>query len=121
MSKKYLHYAIIILLGCLALLPFLVLAIDHGEGAAATQAYGTTQAADAAKLATFIGNIAGAALTIAGALFLFLVVYGGILIMSAAGNQSQVDKGKKIITWAIIGALVIGSAYFITATIFGIF
>ena len=41
--------------------------------------------------------------------------------MTAAGNQEKVKKGKDIITWAIIGALILGSAYAITTIVFGVF
>jgi len=66
----------------------------------------------------FLGNIAGAALAIAGSLFLFLMVYGGITILTSAGNETKVKKGKEIITWAIIGAIVLGAAYAITNLVF---
>ena len=52
--------------------------------------------------------------------FLFLIVYGGILIMTAAGKQEQVTKGKNVIVWAIIGALILGGAYAITTLVFNV-
>jgi amino acid transporter len=67
-----------------------------------------------------LGKVAGAALALAGSIFLFLVIYGGIIIMTSAGSE-RVKKGKDIITWAIIGALLLGAAYALTAFIFGIF
>ncbi len=66
----------------------------------------------------FLGRIAGAALAIAGSLFLFLMIYGGVLIMSAAGDSKRVDKGKEVIKWSIIGAIILGAAYAITALVF---
>ena len=38
--------------------------------------------------------------------------------MTAAGKEEQVKKGKEIITWAIIGAIVLGAAYAITSLVF---
>jgi hypothetical protein len=70
---------------------------------------------------TFLGKFAGAGLALSGSIFLFLIVYGGIIMMTAAGSQEKVKKGKDIITWAIIGALVLGSAYAITSLVFGVF
>jgi hypothetical protein len=70
------------------------------------------------SLPEFLGNIAGAALAIAGSLFLFLMVYGGILILTSAGKEAQVKKGKDVITWAIIGAIILGAAYAITTLVF---
>jgi len=52
---------------------------------------------------------------------LIIVVYGGIVWLTAAGNQEKVDHGKKILIWAIIGLLVLMAAWsivtFIMATI----
>jgi len=70
------------------------------------------------SLAQFLGNFAGAALALSGSIFLFLIVYGGIIMMTAAGDTNKVTKGKDILKWAIIGALVLGSAYAITNLIF---
>lgn len=69
----------------------------------------------------FLGQVAGAGLALAGSAFLFLIIYGGIIIMTAAGAKDKVDKGKNIIVWAIIGALILFSAYAITNLIFGLF
>ncbi len=66
---------------------------------------------------TFLGQVAGSALALAGSIFLFLVIYGGIMIMTSAGSD-RVEKGKKIITWAVIGALLLGASYAITALVF---
>jgi len=88
--------------------------------------YGLEETQGAAKLPTgniqeYLGKFAGAGLALSGSIFLFLVVYGGIILMTAAGSQDKVKKGKEIITWAIIGALVLGGAYAITTMVFGAF
>jgi len=70
---------------------------------------------------TSLGNLAGAALAISGSIFLFLVIYGGMMIMTAAGKEQQLTKGKNIIIWAIIGAAVLGGAYAITQLVFSAF
>ncbi|MDD5340929.1 MAG: hypothetical protein PHC97_00655 [Patescibacteria group bacterium] len=119
MKKKYLK----------KILPFLItlslFAIILVTAAiAADNSYGLNETAGQAGLninitaAQFLGQIAGAALAIAGSLFLFLIIYGGIRIMTAAGKEEQVKKGKEIITWAIIGAIVLGAAYAITSLVF---
>jgi hypothetical protein len=38
------------------------------------------------------------------------VIYGGYLYMTAAGNDSQVKKGRQVLTWSIIGLLVVLAA-----------
>ncbi|MDX1535302.1 MAG: pilin [Candidatus Spechtbacterales bacterium] len=51
--------------------------------------------------------------TIAPALVGIMVVYGGIMILTGAGNPSQVGKGKKIITWALIGYIIVLTAWIV--------
>lgn len=47
------------------------------------------------------------------AVFLVLAfgIYGGILYITAYGNEEKATKGKNTILWAIIGALVVGIAF----------
>ena len=106
------------------LILLLILASQSAVLAADDSDYGLKNTATAAGIGTgltapqFLGQIAGAALAIAGSLFLFLMVYGGILILTSAGKQESVKKGKDVITWAIIGAIILGAAYAITTLVF---
>jgi len=59
-------------------------------------------------------NIITVLLGFLGVVFFVLMVYGGSLWMDARGNEETVTKAKKIITDAVIGLLVIASAYIIT-------
>ncbi|MDP3244637.1 MAG: hypothetical protein Q8M83_03175 [bacterium] len=56
-------------------------------------------------------------LSATGFLFLILVVYGGYLWMTAAGNEETLTKAKQIISKAIVGFVVIMAAYSLTAFI----
>lgn len=56
-------------------------------------------------------------LGILGVLILIYIVYGGYMIMTSAGESSQVDQGKSIIKNAIIGLAVVLAAYSITTVI----
>jgi len=49
-----------------------------------------------------------------GILFVALMVYAGVLWMTAGGNEDQVGKAKKLIFQAMIGLVVVFSAYSIT-------
>lgn len=68
-----------------------------------------------------IGNITGqiinTALQLVGIIFLALMVYAGYLWMTAQGDESQIEKAKKIVTSAIIGLVLTMSAYAITALV----
>ncbi|MBT3538603.1 hypothetical protein HOF40_03410 [Candidatus Parcubacteria bacterium] len=65
-----------------------------------------------------VGNIVGgfinAVLSIVGIMFLVLMVYAGILWMTAQGKDEQVEKSRKIIIASLIGLFIIVSAYAIT-------
>lgn len=66
------------------------------------------------SISSQIGTVIGIAIAISGSIFLLLAVYAGILWMTAAGNEEQAGKGQKILTAAIIGMVIIFSAYAIT-------
>ncbi|MFA5937372.1 MAG: hypothetical protein WC822_05880 [Candidatus Paceibacterota bacterium] len=63
---------------------------------------------------SIIGRVINSALTLVGTIFFILMVYAGYLWMTARGNEQQTEKAKTIITTAIIGLVVIVSAYAIT-------
>lgn len=65
-------------------------------------------------LQTSTGKIIKGSLTIVGTIFLGLMIYGGFLWMTARGEEGQISKGKDTIVAAIIGLVVIVSAYAIT-------
>lgn len=60
-------------------------------------------------------------LSVTGLIFLILMVYAGMLWMTARGDEGQVDKAKEIIQAAIIGLAVTVSAYAITVFVTGRF
>lgn len=63
---------------------------------------------------TIVGRIINVALSLIGVVFLALMVYGGYLWMTDRGNSQQVEKAKKLISAAIIGLVIVVSAYAIT-------
>ena len=68
-------------------------------------------------LTTKTGKIVGTVLSFIGVMFLLLMIYSGILWMTAAGNDTQMEKAKNLIMAAVVGLVVILSAYAITAFI----
>jgi len=70
-------------------------------------------------IAKIIASILRAALGFVGTLFLLLMVYAGFLWMTARGDAKKVDQAKQLITGAIIGVVVIASAYAITSFVIG--
>lgn len=67
---------------------------------------------------TVIGTVIGAVLSLLGSLFLFLIVYGGFMWMTAGGNESQVTKAKTILTSSVIGLTIIVFSYALVSIIF---
>lgn len=61
-----------------------------------------------------LGEGIGLVLSFIGILFLILVIYGGITWMTATGNDQKVEKAKNMIINAVIGLLIVLSAYAIT-------
>jgi len=58
-----------------------------------------------------IGRVISAVLGVVGSIALIMFVYGGLIWMTAAGNQERVKKGGDILMWAAIGLVIIFSAY----------
>ena len=54
-----------------------------------------------------------------GLLAVCMIIYGGILYITAAGKQETVDKGKKIIMYAVVGIVIILLAFAIVNTVLG--
>ena len=46
-----------------------------------------------------------------GLLSVIIVIYGGILYVTAAGDEEKTQKGKKSILYAVIGILIILGSY----------
>jgi hypothetical protein len=61
-----------------------------------------------------ISDIIKFSLSFLGVLFILLMIYGGFLWMTDQGKEEQVEKAKKIIMAAIIGIIIITSAYAIS-------
>ena len=60
---------------------------------------------------TTIGNIIRSLLGLAGSLTIIMMTYAGILWMTAGGKEQSVTRAKKIITWTVIGLILIFTSY----------
>ncbi|MFZ2803967.1 MAG: Ig-like domain-containing protein [Patescibacteria group bacterium] len=83
-----------------------------------TQAAGVATGND---LITIIGRIIYIFLGFLGIVFLVLMLYAGYLWMTSGGNPEQVKKATATIRNAVIGLVIIASAWAITAFILGFF
>lgn len=125
-TKKILKIKNIIIIPIIFVMAFFILA--QGAAAVTDDNYGLGKTANTAfdnnvpvtdEPATIIGKIVGSALAFVGILFLILMIYGGIVWMMARGNEQEVAKAKDLIVSAVIGLVIVLSAYAITAYIGG--
>lgn len=92
-----------------------VSAIDLGLDRVATSATraGFAEATNT-TFATNVGRFVSLILSVLGVIFTVLIVYAGFLWMTAAGEDTKVEKAKNIISSSIIGLIIILMAYSIT-------
>ncbi len=58
-------------------------------------------------------------LTFLGLLAVIMVIYGGFLYVSSAGNEENVNKAKKILLYAVLGIVVIIVSFALVNTLLG--
>lgn len=70
--------------------------------------------ADRYTFAQQVGGIIKGVMSVLGIVFTALMVYAGILWMTAQGEEDQVSKARDIITAAVIGLIIAVGSYSIT-------
>ncbi len=81
---------------------------DTGLTSTANEAGFITQAQPLTALA---GNLIAGALSLLGAVFTGLIIWGGFIWMTAQGEKDKISKAKNVITSAIIGLVIIFASY----------
>ncbi len=102
-------------------MPFLVFADSFGiqNAAQGTDLIGSKTTVNSTQaVPQLIGTIVGTILSFVGVIFFLLILYAGILWMTAFGNDQKVDKAKDIIQHAAIGLVIVLAAYAISKFIF---
>lgn len=107
------NYAALVLISVIFALsiPLVVLADTFGSGLLQESAGGVGLESD---LTNSAANVVATILAVTGTMFLVLTVAGGIMWMTASGNEEKIAKAKKIIIGAVIGLGICLSAYTIT-------
>lgn len=67
------------------------------------------------SLPTLVGRFINVLLSVLGIIFVVLIVYAGFLYMTAGGSEDNVKKAKRLMSQAIIGLIIIVTAYAISA------
>lgn len=88
-----------------------VFAIDPGTGPYLGMEYGAATGLGKSDVRWTAARIVYAALGLLGLLATVLIIYAGFKWMTAAGNEEAVGEAKKILYAAVIGLVIIMSAY----------
>lgn len=78
----------------------------------------STLALPATDIRLIVANVINVALSFLGIIAVILVLYGGFLWMTSAGNEDKLKTAKKILINAAIGLLIILTAYAIVQFVF---
>ncbi len=124
MKKKILSFCLI-LVGLSAFFSFAAQAQDISQtvggldlSASKVQAFKAQVAKPDSEYKNFIstktGQVIGLVLSFIGVLFFGLMIYAGILWMTAAGNDQQISQSKNLLVNATIGIIIVFAAYAIT-------
>jgi len=65
------------------------------------------------EIADTIVRIVQYVLGFVGVILFVMIIYGGILYMTAAGNEEQAKKAKSVLTYAIIGIVIVAFSFII--------
>ncbi|MCA9375836.1 MAG: hypothetical protein KC925_02115 [Candidatus Doudnabacteria bacterium] len=63
---------------------------------------------------SYTANIIRWVLGIIGVILVALIIYGGVMYATSAGNEGRVDTAKNILTYAIIGVVIIFMAFIVS-------
>jgi PKD repeat protein len=77
-------------------------------------AEGITQTSSARE---FIVNVTNFVLSFLGLAAVIMVIYGGFMYVTAAGEQERVEKGKKSVIYAIVGILIVLISFALVNTV----
>ena len=76
---------------------------------------------DTPNFTELVTNVLQWLLGIAGSVALIMIIAGGFFYIGAAGDEQKATQGKKILTWAIGGLVVVLLSYSIIVVIEDIF
>ena len=75
------------------------------------EVYGAENVATLRCLPSIVQNVANAFLLFAGVVALFILVWSGIRFVISGGDAKQIGNAKSMMTYAIIGLVVVLSSY----------
>jgi len=103
MKQKFAKAALIA--GSLAVLAMPV--ISHAQTSFSVEDIGSTIGLGTSDLKTTVINVIRLVLGLMTLIAVALIIYGGFVWLTAAGNEESVEKAKRIISAAVIGLIII--------------
>lgn len=73
------------------------------------------------NFAKIVENVLLWMLSVAGSIAIFALIVGGVMYMTSSGDEQKANSAKKVITWTIIGTVLILASYAIIVVIDEIF
>lgn len=113
--KNFLVGAALVAAPFTALVPQVHAEIKPGATAGNLDAVGGNSGLGNQPLEQTLGLLISVLLGVLGIIFLVLTIYAGFLWMTAGGDEKQVAKAKNIIITAVIGLVILLSAYAISS------
>ncbi|MEW6408022.1 MAG: Mbov_0395 family pilin-like conjugal transfer protein [Patescibacteria group bacterium] len=62
----------------------------------------------------YVGGIINAVVGILGVILVVLIIYGGVMYMTSAGSEEKTKSARNILTYAIIGVVIVFASYIIS-------
>ena len=109
-----------LILAALVLTPVMALTLSATPGTAANiSTWGATCAPGnvPTDIRAAIMNVTNWILGFVAIIATLVVIYGGVLYLTAAGNEESVENAKKTISYGIIGVVICGLAYAIVIVV----
>ena len=110
MKKAFLFLAVLTLFA----LPVVVPHVAHAADTTVTLYNPLGTDSEDSDIRVILGRVIRGFLSIVGSIALLMIIYGGVLWLTSAGNSVRIKKGKEILIWAVLGLGIIFSAYAIT-------
>jgi len=87
------------------------------QKAIAVTTIGVPNPISSTSFSILIGKVLEWVLGLSGSVALFMLIVGGIMYITSTGDEQKIATAKKIITWTVLGLIVILASYSIIVVI----
>jgi len=81
------------------------------KASAAMTTIEVTNPIQTSDFSVLVGNVLQWVLGVAGSISLLMLVAGGIMYVTSAGDEQKIVVAKKIIVWTLLGLMVVLASY----------